>query len=228
MPHDRDYASFHRTPFHVPKGEAVLKHVERHWQSLRDGDDVPHRADLSPDELADSLAHCFTLERVAPSVARFRVAGRAVHEVLNMEPRGMPISALFTPLGRDMLAPLIYDVCEGPDIVEVPITAARGLGRHAMRGRLLLMPLKHDDHEVSRLFGALVVDHAAGRRQLRFDFDQSQNLRQHRVLPAQQPVVRTVFEMLGEAQPDDWAPAPQQQVQRPARASGLRLVVDNT
>ncbi|MBB5721871.1 hypothetical protein FHS72_001495 [Loktanella ponticola] len=213
MAHDRDYASIYRTPFHDPNGEAVLKQVERHWRSMRNGDDLPQRVDLSPDHLSDSLAHCFTLERVAPTIARFRVAGRAVHEVLNMEPRGMPLSALFTPAGRDMLAPLIFDVCEGPDIVEVPVIAARSLGRSPLRGRLLLMPLKHAGQEVNRLFGAVVVDGKTGRRPMRFDFDRDQSLRQQAV----QPIIRTVHEILSE--PTVAHPAP-----RPA----LRLIVDNT
>ncbi|UWQ97968.1 PAS domain-containing protein [Rhodobacteraceae bacterium S2214] len=233
MPNEREYTTQHRTPFHDQAGEDVLTRVEAHWQDMRKGSALPNRVDMTPGPLSDSLAHCFTLERVTPSVARFRVAGRAIHQILNLEPRGMPISALFTPMGREMVAPIIYDVCEGPEISEIPLVAPRGLGRSPLRGRMLLLPLKHDGEAVNRIFGAIVIDGRAGRRPLRFEFDSEQSLRSEPV----QPVIRTVHEILKYPDvapvatpplpsPQIWEPPALQPTSTPTPA--LRLVVDNT
>jgi hypothetical protein len=242
MPRERNYTSPRRTAFHHEAGENVLSQVERHWRDMRKGADVPDRVDLTPAPLSDALAHCFTLERVTPTVARFRVAGRNVHKLLNMEPRGMPISALFTPLGREMLAPIIFDVCETPEITEIPLVAHRGFGRTPLRGRLLLLPLKQDSEEVNRLFGALVVDGRSGRRPLRFDFDQEQSLRVQSV----RPIIRTIHEVMDEPITDFGGPGPTPafstqtpvlafesetttvSTERSTTSPALRLVVDNS
>lgn len=235
MPNEREYTTDHRTPFHDEAGEVTLTRVEKHWQAMRKGSALPNRVDMTPGPLSDSLAHCFTLERVTPSVARFRVAGREVHRLLNMEPRGMPISAMFTPTGREMLAPIIYDVCERPEISEIPLIASRGLGRGSLTGRMLLLPLKHDGETVNRIFGAIVVDGRPTRRALRFDLDHTQPLRSEPV----QPVIRTVHEILSYPDTDGmaippmpapqiWEPSAPAQPQRRTQMPALRLVVDNT
>jgi hypothetical protein len=187
---------------------------------MRKGADIPKRVDMTPGPMMDGLAHCFVLERVTPSVARFRVAGQSVQKLLNMEPRGMPISALFTPAGREMLAPIIYDVCEQPEINEIPLIATRGLARSPLRARMLLLPLRNDDEGINRLFGALVVDGKPSRRALRFDFDPNANLRTQPV----RPVIRTVHEILADTRDQIAVPTP---VRRTPHQP-LRLVIDNT
>jgi hypothetical protein len=247
MQNEREYTTSQRTPFHDQAGDDVLIRVEKHWRSMRKGSDLPKRVDMTPGPLSDDLAHCFTLERVTPSVARFRVAGRAMHQMLSMEPRGMPISALFTPTGREMLAPIIFDVCERPEISEIPLIAARGLGRSPLRARMLLLPLKHDGEAVNRIFGAIVVDGRPPRRTLRFEFDREQSLRSEPI----QPIIRTVHEILTHPDtgpdmpplpsPSAWVPprtpewvSPNQDTYEPSTPRprspmpALRLVVDNT
>lgn len=225
MPIEPKYTSQRRTAFHDTAGEDVLQQVEHHWRTMRKGASIPQRIDMTPDAMSGSLTHCFMAERVTPSVLRFRVAGQSLHNLLNMEPRGMPISALFTPTGRNMLAPVIFDTCEGPEISEIPLIAARGLGRSALRARLLLLPLRHEDEAVNRLFGALVVDGKPSRRALRFDFDPEQPVRSQSV----QPVIRTIHEAKPTAVPPA-RPTADHAVTAPRRAKfpALRLVVDNS
>jgi hypothetical protein len=221
MPSERKSPSVKRTAFHDSTGDMILQSVEQHWRSLRKGTDVPQRIDLTPGPVSAGLAHCFVLERVTPSVARFRVAGQAIHTLLKMEPRGMPISALFTPAGRQMLAPIIHDVCENAEICEIPLIAYTGFGRSPLRGRLLLLPLRHDGDTINRMFGALVVDGKVGRQTLRFEFDQSIAIRTQTI----QPVIRTVHEIMSK--PDDIVvPQPKMRQQGPWPA--LRLVIDNS
>ena len=218
MSQDRIRTLAPRVPFHDHDGEKVLGQVESHWRNLRANQLVPNRADIGLGVLSLVLGHTFVLERVTPSVARFRVAGQAIHSMLNMEPRGMPISAIFTPMGRQMLAPLIYDVCEGPELVEIPLIAQRGLARSPLRARLLMLPIRTIGDEINAIFGALVVDGRAGRRSIRFDFDVESELRTEVLSPA----IRTVHEVIDEPVPTP--PIQSFAVKRP----GLRLVVDNT
>ena len=220
MPSERKSRTVQRTSFHDPVGDMILQSVEQHWRSLRKGADVPQRIDFMPGPMSECLAHCFMLERVRPSVARIRVAGQAIHTLLKMDPRGMPMSVLFTPAGRQMLAPIVNDVCENAAIFEVPLTANRGLGRSLLKGRLLLLPLRHDGDAINRLLGALVVDGRIGRRTLRFDFDQNVATRTQTI----QPVIRTVHEIMSE--PADIVVLPPR-MKRQGPRPALRLVVDN-
>lgn len=233
MSHDRIFSLHPRVPFHDEAGEAALHQVETHWRNLRANQLVPNRADIGSGALSPVLSHTFVLERVTPSVARFRVAGQAIHGMLNMEPRGMPISAIFTPMGRQMLAPLIYDVCEGPELVEIPLIAQRGLARSPLRARLLMLPIKTTGPDINGIFGAIVIDGRAGRRSLRFDFDSDGTMRTEPL----GPVIRTVHEVMTDDDEDvpqvaartiePVLPHELRQLDEP-RQPGLRLVVDNT
>ena len=219
MSRDPQYKASHRTPFHAPQGEAVLRQIEEHWQLTRGAQTVPYRSDLTNFGLGDALSHSFTLERVTPSVARFRVAGQALHDHLRMEPRGMPISAMFTPQGRQMLAPLIFDVCETPCIVEVSLMTPKRFAAPSLRARLLMMPVRTGDaDEINTIFGALVVDGKGSSRTMRFDFDPDGVLRSEQL----RPKIRTIHEV-AEPVVEDVVPS---RVVTPFPA--LRLVVDNT
>lgn len=227
---------FSRMPFHTPDGEALLRKVEAHWTSKRPFGQIPSQADLAPEPLNTALSHCFVLERISATVARFRIAGKGLNELLRFEARGMPLSAIFSAEGRAQLGPMINAVCEQPEIAEIPLTASRGLIGGPLRGRLLLMPMKDARGEITRIFGALIVDGAPGRRALRFDIDPAVPLRNQRLAT---PVIRTIAE-------DAPTPAPPQVLNHlreiapatiPAAAhiptpraprSYLRLVVDNT
>lgn len=235
MSHQHTKLRYNRIPFHRVEGEQVLQKVEAHWEKLRSNETVPQQMHLSSENLEDVLSHCFVLERVAPTIARFRVAGKQMTELLGMDARGMPLSIMFSGDGRDVLGPLLQSVCEGPEIVEVPLTATRGLRRAVVRARLLMLPLKDRDSKVTRIFGALVMDGNAGRQPVRFDIDASVPLRCKRLTP----MIRTISQMKAAvAEMEDAAsvatiskaiPA-EAPIPLPSRSARpyLRLVVDNT
>ncbi len=226
---------YNRIPFHRAAGEAVLQQVEAHWESLRASEIVPHQMNLTSESLNDALAHCFVLERVAPTIARFRVAGKQVNTLLGMDARGMPLSILFSAEGREALGPLVEAVCDGPEIAEIPVMTTRGLRRTVLRGRILLLPLKDRAGKVTRIFGALVIDGAPGRQAVRFDPDHSVPLRCKRLTP----MIRTIGQMKAAVADMEAAarPAPTStpietadavtSVSRNSRPY-LQLVVDNT
>lgn len=221
---------YNRIPFHVDAGEKILQLVEAHWERMRDNETVPSQASVSPEALDDVLAHCFVLERVAPTIARFRVAGKQMNALLGVDVRGMPLSTLFSEDGREALAEVIKSVCDRPEIVEVPLTATRGLRRSVLRGRLLLLPLKDRDGGVTRIFGAIVLDGAVKRHIVRFDFDRTIPIRCKRLTP----LIRTISEMKAAVADlnRDYEKADLEQPSKAPSKSGarsyLQLVVDNT
>ena len=219
---------YNRIPFHTDAGEHILQRVETHWEKMRKLGPVPAQLSLSPEPLDSALSHCFVLERVSTTIARFRVAGQALTQLMGMEARGMPLSALFTADGRAVLGPLIKSACESPEIVEIPLTASRGLGRTPMRGRLLMLPLKDGDGDVTKLFGCIVADALPGRRILRFDVDRQLPMRCKR-LTRQMETLSEVRARIAVAHDIETPPALGADAAPPARqAPFLRLVVDNT
>ena len=223
---------YNRVPFHTPAGEDILQRIEQHWENMRTANGLPVRTSVAPEPLDDSLAHCFVLERVAPQIARFRVAGRELTRLLGMEPRSMPLSALFSSEGRDLLGEMVANVSDGPHIVEIPLTIPRGFARAPVRGRLLMLPLVDRNGNSSRILGAIVLDGKPGRGALRFDIDQSVPLRCKRVGPrirTSQPIPVTEAAETIHQRPLARAETPARE--RPNIRFGrphLRLVVDNS
>jgi len=139
----------------------ALAELEQYWSSLPKVKGVPARKDIEPSEMASLLEDCFVVERVAPGVARIRVAGRAIGKLLGIEPRGLPLSAAFLPQSRMDMGRLIEKAFMGPSIVEVPLESPRAVGQPLLHGKILLLPLRDDFNRISRLLGVLVM---SGRR----------------------------------------------------------------
>lgn len=222
---------YNRVPFHTAAGEDILQRIERHWDNMRTADGLPARSSIAPEPLDDTLAHCFVLERVAPQMARFRVAGRELTRLLAMEPRSMPLGALFTENGRDLVGEMVANVADGPHIVELPVTVPRGFARTPVRGRLLMLPLVDRNGNTSRILGAIVLDAKPGRGVLKMEIDTSVPLRCKKVGPRirtepVRPHARPIEVMTTIAAPVE---PTLQQLARPRRVRPyLRLVVDNT
>ena len=186
----------------------VLQELEQYWQSLRTDGDIPKRADVDPAAIDKALPYTFVLQRVAPGVARMRVAGQKLHEVLRMDPRGMPVSAFFCAEDRSTLAVHLESAFCEPALIAMPVQGAAGLLRGTVKGAMLLLPMRDEHGDVSRVLGALVTDGPLGARSRRLRLDDDQPMRMEPL----HPVIPAVPQM---QRPD---------VTRPA----LRLVVDNS
>ena len=128
--------------------------LENHWQSLRHGQNTPARADVDPAAIDKALSWTFILHRVAPGVARIRIAGQNLHDVLRMDPRGMPISAFFDADDRSTLSVHVESVFSDPALIMIPLHRPAALLRPEVQGALLLMPLTDHLGEVTRAIGA--------------------------------------------------------------------------
>ncbi len=137
------------------------------WDRLRGDRIAPARAELDPARLAPALEFMFVAEIVAPGVARLRLAGQSLYNTLGMEPRGMPLCCLMAPPAREELAEAVRQVAHGAR-VRLPLRAPRGLGRPAMDGQMVLLPLTDSAGRITRLLGVLETHGQPGRTPRRF------------------------------------------------------------
>jgi hypothetical protein len=148
--------------------QGPLDQIEAYWNELRNGRIMPSRAEVDPRGIAGALEYAFVLERVARGVGRFRLAGMHLNDVLGMEVRGMPLTALILPESRDDMSAALTAVFDEPATVRLTLASDTGLGRSPMEAKMLLMPLRSDLGDVSRVLGCFVADGKIGRAPRRF------------------------------------------------------------
>ena len=156
-----------------PRRSAALGEIEAYWQALRQDGHVPARADVDPRGLQRALSHAFILERMAPGMARVRVSGQSVNQVLGMDMRGMPISSLFTAGARDGFRDILEQVFCGPSMATLRLTSRQGYLRAPLEAEMMMLPLRGSREDVTRILGGLVVNGDIGRDARRFDIKNS-------------------------------------------------------
>lgn len=135
------------------KSFAALGVIESYWDSVRKGRLVPNRFEVDPRGMSGALANAFILERISGGLARFRIAGSLITELAGSELRGVPISALFNGASRDELAEAIGAVFEDPSIVRLKVSSPAGIWRPSIEGHLVLLPLRSDLGDITRVLG---------------------------------------------------------------------------
>jgi len=146
-----------------------LAQVEAYWHGLRESGELPQRAAVNPRGIEDALEYAFILERIAPGVARFRLSGMHLNDLMGMEVRGMPVTAMFTADSRAELAGLIDQTCLTPQLTKLHLTSARSIGRPALEARMFMAPLADQDGQVNRILGCLQTNGQIGRQPRRMD-----------------------------------------------------------
>ena len=146
-----------------------IENLRRYWQSMRKNGDVPRRSDIDPRGIDTLLENALIAEKIAPGLARLRIAGQHLGDLMGMEVRGMPVSAFIAPEYREQLAEALSELFERPAIVTLSLTAPGSLGRPEMSATLILLPLRSDLGDVSRALGCLVTKGGIGRTPRRFD-----------------------------------------------------------
>lgn len=149
-------------------GYGLLQEVRAYWEALRPEGGLPERAAIDPRGLERALEHVFLVERIAPGLARFRLAGMHLTVLMGMEVRGMPLSALFDPPGRDRMQGLLEQVFSGPSVLELALEGERGIGRPSLEARMILLPVRGDAGVCDRALGCLVTVGPIGRTPRRF------------------------------------------------------------
>ena len=148
--------------------EAHLDAFQAYWASKRDGADLPRRAEIDPRGIEPLLQYAFIAEKIAPGLARMRIAGMHLSDLMGMEVRGMPVSTFIDPADRDTLADHMVELFDRPARIELDIASEGGFGRARLAGRIVMLPLRSDLGDVSRALGCLVTQGAMGRAPRRF------------------------------------------------------------
>jgi hypothetical protein len=147
---------------------APLQELRGYWEALREEGRAPFRSQINPRGMEGALAGAFIVERVAPGVARFRIAGALIGDLVGCDPRGMPLSVLFDPRGRAQLAEAVEQVFIGPAMLDLRLEAERGLGRAALSAQALLLPLRNEMGETDLAIGCMALSGEPERRARRF------------------------------------------------------------
>ncbi|ABG32184.1 PAS domain-containing protein [Roseobacter denitrificans] len=150
-------------------GFTPLSQVEAYWEALRGTRLMPSRSEIDPRGIEQALEYAFIVERIAPGIARLRIAGSHLSDLMGMEVRGMPLTAFITPASRRQLSDTLEEVFETPATCTMMLHSEKGPGMPPLDARLTLMPLKSDLGDVSRVLGALVAVGDMGRSPRRFD-----------------------------------------------------------
>ncbi|MEX0285656.1 MAG: PAS domain-containing protein [Paracoccaceae bacterium] len=138
---------------------SLLWQMEAYWRALpRRGHAVPRRSDVDPRGVEAVLRYAVILERVAPRVARFRIAGQHMTDLTGMEVRGMPVTALFSAASRDPMGDALARMFDTPSILRANLRGERRFGGPALDGQMMLLPLCLENGEVSRAMGAIVTN----------------------------------------------------------------------
>lgn len=146
----------------------ALTQLRAYWEALRDGGPPPMRSAVDPRGIAGALEHAFVVERVAPGVARFRVAGMHLCDLMGMEVRGMPLSALLEPEDRAVLSAGLEQVFSAPAVFEARLESPRSMGRPALEAQVLILPLRDWRGQPNVAMGGIVASGEIGRAPRRF------------------------------------------------------------
>ena len=147
---------------------APLRQVEAYWHGLCAKDAVPLRSQIDPRGMEDALENAFLMERIAPSMAKIRVAGTHLNDIMGMQIAGMPLSCLIAPPERDRLGEAVAHLFADPAIVRIELRAEGGFGKPGLEAHMILLPLRSDFGDQTRALGALVSHGRIGRTPRRF------------------------------------------------------------
>lgn len=147
---------------------APLRQVEAYWRGLCAEGQIPARTQVDPRGMQDALEHAFLIERIAPGMAKLRVSGSHVSDLMGMEMAGMPLSSMILPGERERFSTGVAALFEEPSVVLMALQAERGLGKPELSADLLLLPLRSDFRDVTRGLGVMVSHGRVGRTPRRF------------------------------------------------------------
>ena len=153
-----------RAEAHFPS----IARVDAYWEAIRNGRLMPSRSDVDPRGISDVLEFAFILEKVAPGVARLRLAGMHLTDIMGMEVRGMPVTAMFLPEARRELQGVLETLLDSPATARLALEAERGLTRPTLQAQMVLLPLKDEHGRPTRVLGALQTHGTIGRGPRRF------------------------------------------------------------
>jgi hypothetical protein len=113
--------------------------VRAYWEGLRQGGALPERTALDPRGLGGVLDRVFLADRIGRGLLQVRIAGSGLAEIAGTDLRGLPLSCLFAPEMRPLLADVLEAVAQGQRLAMLDLGTNRSGGR--VVARLLMLPL---------------------------------------------------------------------------------------
>lgn len=156
-------------PEQVPLQSRALARIEAYWSEIRRCRLAPSRSDIDPRGLEGVLGNAFILERLTAGLARLRIAGSHMTELIGMEARGLPLSAIFAGSSRETLADSLEAVFDEPAKVRFSLISPAGLGRRELVGHMVLLPLRSDLGDINRVLGGIEMTGTVGRAPRRLE-----------------------------------------------------------
>jgi len=148
--------------FRNGKSLSPIRQAEAYWCALGEGTAVPRRSQIDPRGLENILEFTFVLERIAPRIARFRLAGHHLNDLAGMEVRGMPLTAFFTLSARPQIAAALEHMFDAPAVAELSMQSETKPRRTPLEAKMILLPLEDDLGVINRALGVLIADIPAG------------------------------------------------------------------
>lgn len=134
-----------------------VRQVEAYWTALREEGGIPRRSQIDPRGISGVLEHTLIIERIAPGVARFRIAGQHLCRLAGMEVRGMPVTTFFTPPSRGKMSAVIEHMFDAPAMAELELELTAIKPGQGATARMILLPLRGESGRIDRALGALVA-----------------------------------------------------------------------
>ncbi len=133
-----------------------LQQLRDYWDGLRAGRVAPYRSELDPRKFEDALEYMFILEQLNPAQLRVRLAGVRLCELMGMEMRGMPPESFIDGEDREAFLDQLGTVLSTPAVGELDLLVNDNAGK-AINAKMLLLPLRSDFGEVTRILGCVDV-----------------------------------------------------------------------
>lgn len=182
--------TFQRSRRASDRQNTTIKLVETHWRDLLQRADVPARHDMKPNAIAGALPSAFVVERVAPGVARIRVAGQRLHDLMGMDIRGMPLSAFINADDQATFAVHLEAAFSDPALIALPLKSESRFIRKDIREQIILLPMADSKGDVTRVLGAMSFHSPIKLRSRQFRLDDSKPMRHEPIYRRQTPTVR--------------------------------------
>ena len=157
------------TAFRGARVRPTIGRIEAHWEFVRNKRLVPYRNEIKPSGLQGVLSHVFVIERVSTRLARIRIAGKHLDDLMGVSVKGMPLTALFDPQSRDQVCDCVEAIFDDPAAMRFELNSSRSFGRKALRGDMVLLPLRSDLGDISRALGGVIMDGDIGRAPRKFE-----------------------------------------------------------
>lgn len=142
-----------------------------YWNSKRGAGGVPLLSDIDIGHLESLRNNAFIGERIAPGIARIRIAGGQLDALLGTDPRGLPLTALIARPSRYDLADSLVEVFDRPAILQAGLVSRAAANRPLLSAELVLLPLLSDLGDISRVLGCVMFQGTIGRTPRRFELE---------------------------------------------------------